>query len=305
VPVHVEFFPSVEAVVEEKAALIDCLRSGRLPAGRQGTLLLFADDERTVGLQHRLPAPDARILLWGFGERAEVRGSNFEIVRASNGVPLGMRGTILTNGVGIPVELMGAVGAHAFLPLIAASAVGAALNFETEVVAEGLRGYQPPQGRMRLLPGIKDTLVIDDTYNASPAATTAALETLALLTPTGGRRIAALGDMLELGRASTQEHRKVGVVAAKTCDLLITVGFRARDIAQAALDAGMAEQNILQYEDSTKAGQELQNILHAGDVVLCKGSQSIRMERAVEDIMQEPQRAGELLVRQDEEWKKR
>lgn len=303
VPVHVEFFTSVEAVVEEKAALIDCLRAG-------GTLLLFADDERTLGLHHRLPTPDARIMTWGFSERAEVRGSAFEIVRESNGTPVGMRGSIHINGVGLPIDLMGAVGAHAFLPLIAAAAVGSALQFEVEDIAEGLRGYKPPQGRMRLLAGIKGTLIVDDTYNASPVATTAALETLDLLSPSTvlgakGRRIAALGDMLELGRKSTEEHRKVGVVAAKTCDLLVTVGFRARDIAAAALEAGMSEKHILQFEDSVKAGQELQNLLRAGDVVLCKGSQSIRMERVVEDIMAEPQRAEELLVRQDAEWKKR
>ena len=85
----------------------------------------------------------------------------------------------------------------------------------------------------------------------------------------------------------------------------MTVGFRARDIAQSALSNGVADQNILQYEDSTKAGQELQNLIDEHDVILVKGSQSMRMEKVVEDIMLEPERASELLVRQDAQWKKR
>src|SRR3989344_859422 len=221
-PVHVEFFYSPEAVMEEKAALLDAIRPG-------GALILFADDERTAKLAHRLPSP----------------------------------------------------------------------------------------GRMRLVRGVKGTLIIDDTYNASPAATEAALETLSLVVgksdlPTAGRsdfpkgrRIAVLGDMLELGRHSTQEHRKLGAHAAKAADLLLTIGFRARDIAQGALDAGMPDKNILQFEDSGKAGAELQNLLQEGDCVLVKGSQSMRTERVVEEIMAEPERAADLLVRQDAEWKKR
>ena len=97
----------------------------------------------------------------------------------------------------------------------------------------------------------------------------------------------------------------MGAHAAKTADFLVTVGFRARDIAAAALDNGMPEKNILQFEDSGKAGGELQNLIKEGDCILVKGSQSIRMERVVEDIMAEPERAEELLVRQDAEWKRR
>ena len=86
---------------------------------------------------------------------------------------------------------------------------------------------------------------------------------------------------------------------------MVTVGFRARDIAAAALDNGMSENNILQFEDAGKAGRELQNLLKEGDCILVKGSQSIRMERVVEEVMAEPTEAPRLLVRQDAEWKRR
>jgi UDP-N-acetylmuramoyl-tripeptide--D-alanyl-D-alanine ligase len=83
------------------------------------------------------------------------------------------------------------------------------------------------------------------------------------------------------------------------------VGFRARDIAQGALDAGMGEEKILQFERSSQVAEELKNLLQEGDLVLVKGSQSMRMEKIVEEVMQDPAHAADLLVRQDEEWKKK
>lgn len=298
-PVHVEFFDSPEAVIQEKASLIDTIRPG-------GTLILFADDPRTLGLQHRLPAPDARILTFGFSQSAEVRGEHVSLVREQEDDqwPVGMTATIVSGEESIPVEIGGAVGSHAFLPALAAAAVANALHKPLGDLVGAIESYDPPAGRMRLIRGVRDTLLIDDTYNASPAATVAALEALALVAPKG-RKIAAIGDMLELGRHSVEEHRKVGAAVAKTADLLVTVGFRARDIAQGALDAGMPDSNILQHEDSAKAGKEIESLLKPGDCVLAKGSQSMRMERVVEELMAEPERMEELLVRQDAEWKKR
>jgi len=298
-PVHVEFFESTEAVVEEKAALIDTLRAG-------GTLLLFADDPRTAALAHRLPAPDARIMTFGFGEGAEVRGLDAAILydeERGARQPVGMKGLVRIRGALLPYTLIGALGAHAALPLIIAAAVGEALNLEPREIAAGVASYRPAPGRMRLLPGLKGSLIIDDTYNSSPAALEAALEVLGEIK--SKRAIAILGDMLELGRTSVAEHRTMGALAAKHCNLLLTVGFRARDIAQGALDAGMTDEQILQYEDARAAGAELKNLLEPGDAVLAKGSQSMRCERVVEEIMLEPERAAELLVRQDREWKKR
>jgi len=123
----------------------------------------------------------------------------------------------------------------------------------------------------------------------------------------GRRRIAILGDMLELGKYAREEHRKVGEKAAECADMLATVGFRSRATAEAALDAGMKESRVRQYElhESARAGKELETILRAGDIVLVKGSQGMRMERTVKEIMAEPERAQELLVRQDPEWLER
>ena len=298
VPVHVEFFDSVEAVIEEKASLMDAVKPG-------GAILLYADDERTRRLEQRLPAPDARIVLFGFHDEVDVWVHKFEVVRGEGGHswPIGMRATITVEDESAPVQIIGSLGQHAFLPAVAAAAAGHVLGVSLPEIVAGLESYDPPPGRVRLLQGIKDTLVIDDTYNSSPAATEAALGALALCKPK--RAIAALADMMELGRVSVDEHRKAGAKAAKVCDILITVGVRARDIAMGALDNGMKDENILQFEDAGRAAQEIQNMLREGDAILVKGSQSMRMEKVVEEIMLEPNRAGDLLVRQDREWKKR
>jgi UDP-N-acetylmuramyl pentapeptide synthase len=118
------------------------------------------------------------------------------------------------------------------------------------------------------------------------------------------RKIAVLGDMLELGKFSSQEHLRIGGVAAECADVVITVGVRARQIAEGALNHGVPESNVFQYDDVARAGRELQAMLRAGDVVLVKASQGIRAERIIEEVMADPEQAGQLLVRQDRAWKR-
>ena len=313
VPVHVEYFDSPDDVVAEKAALISALRPG-------GTLVLFADDERFASLAARAPGP---VVTFGFSELAQVRGGKTSLILDDEDYPEGVEADITHGTDRAHVKVLGAAGDHALLPMVAAAAVGVALGLSLPECAKALEHYEAPPGRMRLLRGIKDSLIIDDTYNSSPAALLAALDTLALFPKRGrriadnvggaaqergiplGRRIAVLGDMSELGRHSMGEHKKIGARAAEVVDILYTVGFRARGIAEGALTASLHESKIFQFEDAEKAGDALNDELKEGDAVLVKGSQMMRMERTVESLMADPRRASELLVRQEEEWKKR
>ncbi len=119
------------------------------------------------------------------------------------------------------------------------------------------------------------------------------------------RKIACLGDMLELGQFSAHAHHEAGGQVAASADILITAGVRARGIAQGAREAGMLPEAIFQFDDAYLAGNELEMMLREGDVVLVKGSQGLRLERIVEEIMAKPEDAENLLVRQDEGWKGR
>jgi len=184
----------------------------------------------------------------------------------------------------------------------AAVAVADELSVPIDAAVASLKELHTASGRMRLIKGVKSTLIIDDTYNASPVAVEQALNTLREIKHTT-RKITVLGDMLELGKFSTEEHRRIGALIPEVAGVLLTVGVRARAIAEGALAAGMSEKNIFQYDDAQKAGRELQSILQPGDIVLVKASQGIRAERIVEEIMSEPLQAEELLVRQEKDWR--
>jgi len=299
VPVHVEFFDSVEAVIEEKASLMDAVRPG-------GSILLYADDERTRSLQKRLPAPDARILFFGFNDETDVWVHKFEVVReqGAHNWPIGMRATIRVGEESALVQIIGSLGQHAFVPAAAAAAAGHILGVSLPEIVAGLESFDPPPGRVRLLPGIKDTLVIDDTYNASPVALAAALASLQAVT-LERRKIVVLGDMLELGKYTIEAHALAGAEIAKVADLFIAVGPRMKFAYDSALESGMLPAAVFHAQDAFVAGTLLSELLSPGDLVLVKGSQSMRMERVVKEVMANPEDGEAVLVRQEKEWQSR
>ncbi len=302
VPVHVEFFASPEDVSREKASLINALKKG-------GTVVAYADDQRVDMLREKAKTRNAKIITFGLSRAADVRAEDCapmleKDIETDSTMPIGMQAKLVIDDSSAEVSVVGILGSHVLLSVIAAAAVGRALSIATPDIVKGIAAYEPPKGRMRILRGIKNTFLIDDTYNSSPAASEAALNALTLLNP-AGRKIAVLGDMLELGKHSFDEHKKIGALAAKRVDLLVTVGFRARHIAEGALNNGLPDSAIFQFEDSDKAGDELQAMIEPGDCILVKGSQSIRTEKVVAQLMSEPEKAKDLLVRQESDWKNR
>ena len=118
------------------------------------------------------------------------------------------------------------------------------------------------------------------------------------------RKIVVLGDMLEIGRYTAEAHQKIGKKAAEIGDLIFAVGSRAKFIVEAAIKAGFSKDRIFHFMDSKEVGKAVQKELKEEDIVLVKGSQSIRMEKIVKEIMAEPEKAEKLLVRQDKSWLK-
>ena len=120
------------------------------------------------------------------------------------------------------------------------------------------------------------------------------------------RRIVVLGDMKELGAQSEHEHRELGKYCSNAdIDLLVTVGPHAKYIAQSARESGMKDESVEEFDGAYEAGKYLQGKITRGDVVLIKGSQDVRLEKIAEELMAQPQRAGELLVRQEEYWQRK
>ncbi len=297
-PAHIEFFESRKHLVEEKSGLIKTLK-------QDGVLILNKDDETVdkmgEGAKHR-------IIKYGFSGDVDVQGGGESIAYSEAGEPEGIIFRVDVDGSSLPVVIDGVFGKnHTYASLAAlAFAYGFKLNMLEGINA--LKSYDVPPGRMRLLRGFNDTLIIDDTYNSSPFACESALRTLGEI-KCSGRKIAILGDMLELGKHTVEAHKKIGKIATEVADVLLVVGPRSQDTKEGAMPraesthfARLTSDKIFHFTDSYKAGEFIKTFIEKGDVVLVKGSQGMRMERVVGEILLDQKNKENLLVRQDKEW---
>lgn len=284
IPVHVEFFPSPEALMKEKFYLAKALK-------KDGVLILSEGETKVKEMAKDMKQ---KCLTFGLEPTATVSASHdFPIYDERDGVrrPVGMSFKMNYGGNSLPINIKGAIGIQHIYPLIAAATVGIAKKILLTDIVRALDNHIPPRGRMNLVEGINESVIIDDTYNSSPDALREALLAMQKI-ESSGKKIAVLGDMLELGKYSAEEHRKAGALAKETVSVLVTVGQRAKMMGEDAVQLG----------DSSSAGEYIKSIIEKGDIVLIKGSQSMRMERTVKAIMKKPEEAEEILVRHDPEW---
>lgn len=289
-PVHVENFMSVAQLTSEKLQILSGLK-------KDGALVLIQDDPSVVAHQKRF---NGRVTTFGFNEGATVRGDHYLITYDAYGTPQGIEAHILIGSSAFPFSYRGVVGRQFVYPVLAACAVAGACGIEVHTALAAL-DHTPSAGRMRLLNGIRESIVIDDTYNSSPAAAREALEALCDLRVRGTKR-AALGDMKELGRISAEAHREIGELAARVVGTLITVGPETKQMADAAKKAGLKD--VVSFDTSREAAPYIREHIESGDAILCKGSQSMRMEHITKTLLADPKDA-KLLVRQGKEWEKR
>jgi len=271
IPVHVEFFAGPDDVAREKGRLIECL-----PVA--GLAVLNGDDETVARLKSRTRA---RVAMFGFLKEMDVRITRFENVLEEDR-PFGISFKLEYQGTFVPVRIKGVFGKAQAYAAAAAATIGIAFGMNLVAISEALGKYVPAPSRMRLLPGIKDTFIIDDCYNASPLSVHAALDTLRDLP--AKRRVAVLGDMLEIGKYAPEAHEHVGALGGKFLDILVTVGPRAKFIAAAAKTAGMKNANIISFDTADDAKKSVQDFIKKGDVILVKGSHSMELDRVVKKI---------------------
>ncbi len=290
-PVHTEQFGSIAAIAKEKGKLFRAVP-------KNGWIVANCDD---VAVEKLAENAEAHCLHYGVNntEHADIRAAEIA-VSYSNETPTGIRGMsfkIIANGSVTPAVRQGIIGSHQVYPALAAAAVASVFGVHMVDVAEGLRHATVLPGRMRVLPGIKHTILIDDSYNASPEPARAALGATAAIERGDGHLYAVRGGRLELGGLSVEEHRSVGVAVRENgFGVLVTVGERSRDIAYGAEQAGMPRDAIFQFAAPEEAGLFIQQRIQEGDVLLIKGSRGVRMEIITKELMAEPELAGELLV---------
>lgn len=300
-PVHIEFFNSRDHLIAEKSALIKTLK-------KEGTLILNRDDESVYDM--RLDVKN-KIITFGFDKEAVISAENESIFYGKDKNPEGLSFHVNIEGKSLPVVLRGVFGRNHIYASLVGLSVAKAWDLNMIEAISALETYNFPPGRLCLLYGINDSLILDDTYNSSPTALKFALQTLKEI-KNKGRNIAVLGDMLQLGRHTEEAHREIGALVAKVADVLVVVGPRAKFIKEEAEKYGMGNgdflegaTNVFEFNNSREAGDFLHLFVKKGDLVLVKGSQGMRMERAVERILKDTKNKSHLLVRQEREWLKR
>ncbi len=285
IPVHVEAYASPEQVREEEFSPAYALSAGE-------PLIVPSDDLWSLESAKRIPA---RIFSYGISPGGTAHMSDIGF-HQTDGKVSGMQATLILNGERNMCVVKGSVGVTQLLPLAAAVITAKAFGISLPDALKALESYEAPPGRGCLLVGKNNSIIIDDSYNASPAAVEEALLTLKSF-PHAKRRIAILGDMLELGRFSVTEHSRIAVLVGESVDVIVTVGIRARAFAAVPKHA-----KVLQFDNAHAAASALADIIREGDVILVKGSQSVRTERIVEALLANSSDVSKL-VRQEKKWK--
>jgi UDP-N-acetylmuramoyl-tripeptide--D-alanyl-D-alanine ligase len=264
--VHLSRAGSLDAIVAGKRELVEAL-----PA--DGVAVLNADDPLVAGMAGHTRA---RLLRYGFAPTADVTATGVTSL-GTEGMRFALR---LPDGDGVDVTTP-ALGRHSVHNALAGAAVGHAAGLDAAAIARGLaRGSQAPH-RTALVETPR-WRVLDDSYNASPDSMAAALE---LLSGLPGRRVAVLGEMLELGDGTRDAHRAVGRLVPGRADRLVVVGEGARDIAAASLEAGMAPAAVDWVPDRDAAGALLVAGSEPGDTILVKASRGAELDLLVEALV--------------------
>jgi UDP-N-acetylmuramoyl-tripeptide--D-alanyl-D-alanine ligase len=265
-PAHLEFLGSLDGVAEAKAELLGNIKAN-------GTAVLNADDPYFETLKNKW---SGRVLSFGIEHRADVQAS--AIQQETDFTDF----TLEAEGRQVKVRLR-TVGRHNIYNALAAAAAAIAVSMQLDSIKYGLDDFSPVAMRSELKV-VKGRTVLADHYNANPGSVKAALETLVTLRP-GARSVAVLGDMLELGPSSLEEHRMVGRIAARLgVDVLITVGPLAKQMLEGAREAGMPKERLFAAGSHAAAAARLAKESKNGDAVLIKGSRGMKMEKILEDF---------------------
>lgn len=261
--VHMEWLGSIEAIAQAKQELVESL-----PTGPEGVAILNKDDPLVLAMADHTRA---NIFTYGLDPTADLWADNIN--------SMGLEGMHFTLHFGdehlsLQVPLLGRHSVHTALR---AAAVGLVEGLAWDEIIRGLRSLDV-QLRLVAVPGPRDSVILDDTYNSSPESAVAALNLLADL---DGRRLAVLGDMLELGPVEETSHRIVGRRVRNVADVLITVGPLSELIAEEALAGGMPEDKVFTTLEVKEAVSILQQLIEPLDVILVKASRGVGLDYIV------------------------
>ena len=261
-PVHIEFFGTIEGIAAAKRELLENLAPN-------GTVVVNNDNEHVVRISSDYDGPK---VTYGVEHDAQYRATNIR----ERGL-LGTRFTLVAEGTSRELELV-LPGRHNLDNLLAAIATARAVGITWEGIERGVAEVKPAYHRGVIIPW-RGATIYDDTYNSNPYALKRTLE---LMTQAEAkRRVAVIGDMLELGEQELQFHRDAGLGIPKSIDVVAGVGKRTRALLDGAREAGFADDALHHFDNAQEAGEFLKSEIREGDLVLIKGSRGVGLDKAV------------------------
>ncbi len=289
---HYEFFQTMEAVAQEKGKLVEALNH----SNQNGVAILNADNDLVKQQAIKATSKGAKIITYGFTDsdvRVKIDSEQFS-------APASTTLEVITHYNSFKATVK-AIGLPHLSSCAAAVAVGLNLNISQEDIIKGLSKYRPMTGRLNFLAGIKKTLIIEDSYNASPDSVKAALQILRRAPQS--KKVVVLGDMLELGGVSEQFHKQIGeLVADLNPDKFFVVGELAKHMLDGSVEAGFDESKITWFKNSHIAKDIIRDQIEPESIILVKGSQGVRMERISKELLLDPMSATNVLPRQYGAW---
>lgn len=238
-----------------------------------GYLILNFDDETVREIKDET---NLKELTFGFQEGADFRATDIKLNSGTN-FKINYKGNI------VPIWLEKLFGKEQIYSALVATAVGTIFDLNLVEISQALKNYQSLPGKMRLIAGIKNSVILDDSESATVFSMVEAIEILGSLQGFK-RKIAVLGDVIGIGKYTIEAHEAIGERAAKNSDLLFTFGPRARFIAQGAQEKGMALEKIFQFDTIDEGKLKLREEIKEGDLILVDGSKEMAMTRIVEEI---------------------
>ena len=282
-PAHMENFKSIDEIAKEKSKILK-------PLKQTDVAILNYDDDNVRKMAENIDSP----IYWiGQNKKANLYWTNVKLSLDGMGIDLFWKGETY------PINLQ-IIAPQLLTSIFSAVAVCLNLGHGIKDIITKVEKFQPQKGRMNLLKGVKGSYIIDDSYNANPGSTIAALEVLDALP---GRKIAVLGNMNELGDYEEEGHNIVGKKAGEVAQMVITIGNKAKKYIAPAAAANLKSDKIKSFNDPYAVGKYLLGLIEKDDIVLVKGSQNnVFAEETVKLILLDPGKKETDLVRQEKFW---
>jgi UDP-N-acetylmuramoyl-tripeptide--D-alanyl-D-alanine ligase len=294
---HMQYFKSLKGIAKEKGELLMHFRKNK------GVAIINADNVYTAKMAEKTNAEE--IITYGFSEEAKVRAMYQTLIQGSaeEGSIPSYSFKLSFEGKNFPVRLPNIIAEHHLHAVLAALSVAVALKLNLVTVTQRLEKLAPLPGRLRVLPGVESTLLLDDTYNASPVSTGEAIRVLGKLQ--APRKVAILGDMLELGVQSDDHHRALLTsIEEARVEVCVLVGSHMKALFKEYQKDSLVGKKIYWEASPVTVAKNIRAVIQPGDAILLKGSQGMRMELVTKALLIDPELAPTYLCRQSSAWQR-